>query len=640
MADYLQLLKKVDKLPIYTDVETLDMYCEYLLNDRNKSITYANLSNLRDYVDMMDPKILMTSDAKMARYWFLYYYLEGRLDKGIVKRELTLNYVNDQVEPKYAKIIRREILNSIDPDQLTKKDIQFINDTIFAQLNVQFMHKYQIGMTRMVEDINNNDFGKTTEDCSNAIQFFQTLLSDLTKAQRRSKQENRFNLSDANLFKAIMTEACERLLSDTKFLKTGYQGLNLMLNGGLEDARVYNFIGATGGFKSGLLLNLMKTVKMNNKGRPHKDPNKRPTILFLSQENNIWETIERIFGIFTSAGKIRNYTADQVIQLLQDGGFTMVADELDIDIEFRYYGNMDIGVPDMRGIVEELDNSGREVILIIQDYIERLRPPIMSVDKRMQLIDVSNQMHDMAIELDIPIVTASQLNRSGVSTIEEMRQSQKSDIGQHVGMRDISESFGMLKNFDANIAIVIEVDPKEERFYLSFRSLKYRGDDSEAIGYFLQPFVGKYSKIQLMEDINLEHPVFRRSLLDENDLELKDERSRLQKLERDHKTGLVDMSVDSRDEDISGFVGDVAKDQQRADALIEQLNKTDVMLTRDDDGFIVLTPKFHVGTLRDAFDNKKSQMSLFFNAGRLSKVGVGSEITESNQDSAYTSMYR
>ena len=76
MADYLQLLKKVDKLPIYTDVETLDMYCEYLLNDRNKSITYANLSNLRDYVDMMDPKILMTSDAKMARYWFLYYYLE------------------------------------------------------------------------------------------------------------------------------------------------------------------------------------------------------------------------------------------------------------------------------------------------------------------------------------------------------------------------------------------------------------------------------------------------------------------------------------------------------------------------------------------------------------------------------------
>ena len=294
----------------------------------------------------------------------------------------------------------------------------------------------------------------------------------------------------------------------------------------------------------------------------------------------------------------------------------------------------------MRGIVEELDNSGREVILIIQDYIERLRPPIMSVDKRMQLIDVSNQMHDMAIELDIPIVTASQLNRSGVSTIEEMRQSQKGDIGQHVGMRDISESFGMLKNFDANIAIVIEVDPKEERFYLSFRSLKYRGDDSEAIGYFLQPFVGKYSKIQLMEDINLEHPVFRRSLLDENDLELKDERSRLQKLERDHKTGLVDMSVDSRDEDISGFVGDVAKDQQRADALIEQLNKTDVMLSRDDDGFIVLIPKFHIGTLRDAYDNKKSQMSLFFNAGKLSKVGVGSEISEYNQDSAYTSMYR
>lgn len=70
-----------------------------------------------------------------------------------------------------------------------------------------------------------------------------------------------------------------------------------MLNGGFEDARLYNFIGATGGFKSGLLLNLMKQIKLYNKGRSHKDPTKRPTILFLSQENNIWETFLRIYGI-------------------------------------------------------------------------------------------------------------------------------------------------------------------------------------------------------------------------------------------------------------------------------------------------------------------------------------------------------
>ena len=149
---------------------------------------------------------------------------------------------------------------------------------------------------------------------------------------------------------------------------------------------------------------------------------------------------------------------------MKKGGFTVVQDEQDIDVEFRYYGNMDIGVPDIKGIIQEMDNSGRECICVIQDYIERLRPPVMSADKRNQLADVSNQMHDLAIELDIPMITASQFNREGVAVIEEGRQKGKVDLGKQVGTGNVSESFGMLKNFDMNISIVIEYDSSEERY--------------------------------------------------------------------------------------------------------------------------------------------------------------------------------
>lgn len=585
-ANYLQMLKKIDKMPVYTDVDMLDSYCEYLLNDRNKHITYSNLSNLKDYVGMMDPKYI-TTDAKMARYRFLEYYLEARLDKGITKRELAITYVMDHTEPMYQKIIRREILNSIDPDQMGRKDIEFMNEVIFAQLNIMFMHRYQIGMTQLIEDVNNNNFGKTKEDCENAIQFFQTILSDLTKAQRRSKQENRFNLTDAAHFRAMVTETYERIQSDSSFLKTGYQGLNSMLGGGLENARVYNFIGATGGFKSGLLLNLMRSIKLFNKGRPRKDPTKRATILFLSQENNIWETIVRIFSIFSGAGKMKNYNLDDIFRILDDGGFSIVSDEDDIDIEFRYYGNMDISVPDIRGIYEELDNEGREVIAIIQDYIERLRPPTLSVDKRVQLNDVSNQMHDLAIELDVPILTASQFNRSGVSTIEQIRDSNKYDAGKSVGMKDISESFGMLKNFDANISIVVEYDRSEERFYLSFRSLKYRGDDSEALTYFLQPFVGKKSKIMLQEDIDTE-PVYRLSLADDDALKFAMARQELDKKKQSHS--LLITPEESDIQDIQEFIRGAVEDQRRVDDQMNILNNTALMLNRDEDtGFYRLS---------------------------------------------------
>ena len=595
-TNYLSMVQKANKLPIYQDVESLDIYCEYLLNDGNKSINFANLSNLQEYIEMMDPKVLMTSDSKMTRYEFIRLYLEARITKGIIKRKLCLSYVDDNVEPRYRKIIRRDIINSIEEDQLSKSDIVFINDMIYSQLNVGFMHRYKIGLTKLIDDLNNGEYGKTSDDCNNTTHFMQALLSDLTKAQRRSKQDNRFNLTDEAHFKLVMSEACERLLSESQYWKTGMQGLNNMLGGGLEDARCYNFIGATGGFKSGLLLNLMKGIKLYNKGHEHKDPSKRPTILFISQENNIWETIARIFGIFGSTTNIRNYTPDQIMEILQSGGFGIVTDDEDIDIEFRYYGNMDIGVPDIKGIVDELESTGREVVVIIQDYVERLRPPNINADRRIQLNDVSNQMHDMAIDLDVPIVTASQFNRGGTETIEVMKASDKIDIGKNLGMKDISESYGMLKNFDANIGIVIEYDKKEEKFYLSFRSLKYRGDDSNAITYFLQPFVGKNSKIQLQDDILCDVPVYRTTLADGLFGELSDDAETLMDLSKTRRHGITVPDDQLKIEELQNWGKQLESDMARSEHNISTGSPL-ALLERDSSGFCRLHSKFVASTL-------------------------------------------
>lgn len=583
-ANYLKMLTATDKLPIHTDLDTLDIYCEYLLNDSSKYINYANLSNLQEYITRIDPKLMMTNDAKMARYEFIKGYLEARIQRGVVSRKMCIRYINETVDHKYWKIIQREILNSIEPDTLKKKDIEFINDMIFAQLNVSFLQAYKAPLVRLIEDLETNEFGKNIEDNTNAIQLFQTMLNEMMKAQRRSKQDNRFNLTDETHFKAIMTEAWDRLLSESQYWQTGMQGLNNMLGGGFENGRVYNFIGATGGFKSGLLLNLMKMIKLHNRGHEHKDPNKRPTILFLSQENNIWETILRIFGIFGTTKNIRNFKPDEIMNILAEGGFCLVNDELDIDIEFRYYGNMDIGASDIRGIVEELDNGGREVICVLQDYIERLRPPNLAADRRTQLNDCSNQLHDLAIELDIPIITGSQFNRDGVAIIEDMRAADKHDIGKKVGSRNVSESFGMLKNFDVNICIIIEYDASEEKFWLSFRRLKFRGDDTNALEYFLQPFVGKNSKIQLMEDINSDTPVYRRSMVDEIGASIVDESQSLQTITRRTRTLLDPVTDDIDDVDIANFIEKFSDDLDRSTGERSD-NRID-----DIDGFFVLIP--------------------------------------------------
>ena len=149
-VNYLKMLTHSDKLPIYTDIETLDIYCEYLLNDSSRHVNYANLTNLKEYIDRMDTKLLVSSDSKMARYEFIRLYLEARIEHGIVKRKMVLRYIYENLEPKYRKIVQREILNSIDPDTLSKKDVEFINDLVFSQLNMIFLHEYKAPISRML----------------------------------------------------------------------------------------------------------------------------------------------------------------------------------------------------------------------------------------------------------------------------------------------------------------------------------------------------------------------------------------------------------------------------------------------------------------------------------------------------------
>jgi RecA/RadA recombinase len=502
---YLDMISNSNTYLIFHDLDTLDMYCEYVLNDSNKNLTHTNLLNLHELINRMDESIFITQEAKMARYLFLRFYLEAKIEKGIMKRKLCFSYVLDNIDNRYKSIVRREIMNSIAQDEWEKKEIVYVNNLIFSNLNFVFMHKYKIPLSQVIMDIENNRIHDKGDELLN---LFQSIVTDLSTAKRRSTQSNSFNLTDEAAYKAIMMEAHQRLTSDHNFLSTGWQGMNMMLNGGIETSRVYNFIGGTGGFKSGMLLNMFKTVKLNNKLKVGKDKKKRKTILFLSQENNLWETIQRIFNIFATIDNIKNYTFTEVMEMLERGGFSVCLDD-EIDLEFRYYGNEDVGVEDLRGMIQEIENEGKEVVLIIQDYIERLRPPKRNSERRIQLADITNQLHDLAVDLDMPIITASQLNRDGIATIEDSMSSNDVAKLMSIGMKNISESFGMLKNLDVNIIIIPVYIESEGKHYLFIRKIKFRGADDAKLDYFFQPFEGFNSKIMLMEDIHLKEPLYK-----------------------------------------------------------------------------------------------------------------------------------
>ena len=140
-----------------------------------------------------------------------------------------------------------------------------------------------------------------------------------------------------------------------------------------------------------------------------------------------------------------------------------------------------------------------------------------------------------------------------------------------------------------NIAIVIEYDASEERFYLSFRRLKFRGDDSTSIDYFLQPFCGKNTKIQLQDDIAT-GPVYRLSLLDEIGAQIKEDADAIQDITRREMNFLAPLSDDPDDLASAEFIGTMFDDIDRSGVMQENM-------LRDEEGFIILVPKLNMSSL-------------------------------------------
>jgi hypothetical protein len=516
--NYLDMIRDADKYQIYTDIETLDMYIVLLLNDESKHVNHTHLLNLYQLINTMNTAVFedggIRNIAKYARYYFIKYYLEAKVDNGVTKRKLCVKHALERAgrEGKdYPNVIRKEVLPFIDEDDLDKKDIQFINNIIFTNLNFSSIMKYRDGMTSIFNDVASGDL-EDKDKVDSIAPFFQKIVSELTDIRRRSTQCNSFNLSDEGLYNAIIKETVKKIKSKENLLLTGFHGLNIMLNGGVENGRLYNVIGGTGGGKSVVLQNLLKGIKLANKGKVKRSPGKRSTILFVSQENLMFEFIQRSFNIFTTVESMKGFTEKQIFDLFKTGGFTLCVDDDDIDIEFRYYGNEDIGVSDVRSIIEELDNGGREVIGVIHDYIERVKPPNRKAERRIQLFDIANEMKKVAHDFDIWYITASQFTRNAMENIQTADGSIDIKKLHSLGAHSISESFGMMKNIDVNIIAVPVLDLNTSKFYMYFRKIKFRGEDNSGLNHIFQPYMSINSKIQLEMDNFSNKPVYKLDL--------------------------------------------------------------------------------------------------------------------------------
>jgi len=302
-----------------------------------------------------------------------------------------------------------------------------------------------------------------------------------------------------------ITDTYNQLASPSNKLQFGTQALNMLTGGGVEASRVYTILGLPGEGKSSTLLDMAIQLKRYNRNYVCKDPTKKPCVVLLVMENGVKESVERLFSMCVGSGMLE-YSLEDAIEVLKNQGNLRLSSDDPIDIIIKFKPNLSVDTSYLYTMVEDLEDEGYETICVLQDYMKRIRPVegMFGGDLRLQLGAVVNEFKTFATIKNIPVITASQLNRTATSSIDEARIKNKADLVRLIGRANVGESNLILENSDWICLIAPEYD-KEGNKYLGIQRVKSRYYINNDLYTCYLPYVGK--TIKFVEDLYAPMPV-------------------------------------------------------------------------------------------------------------------------------------
>ena len=493
-----------NKVKIKFDKRMLDSLIGYIFVE-SKFITKSNLTNLQKLLTIVDTRIYETDSLLYGRLEFLRKALEGRLSKGLIRRDLLISFCQKENNEENAEIISR-----IDEyTKITYDEIMYINKAIIDRLKYAFIVFYKDIIYDKFLRIDQGDYQSFEEVTTSIKETISYLMNDIRKVENVASLTT-FSLDDG-VFEAFIEETVKNASDSNMALMTGIRALNDILSPGYLPGRLYLWLGITGGFKSAMLLHSCRWIKLFNQVTPRrKDPGCTPVVLYITTENSVEESIVRLFNLSVSQEDIKNFSAEEVIDMMREkGGYTLKNGETNIIM--KYYGNLEIDTNDLYTIIDEIEEDNNEVIALVFDYIKRIRSAEPTNDEIMRLKYASNEMKDLAIRLKIPVITAQQINRAGNMTIDSALESGKEDLGRFLGRGNIAQAWDLLENSDWVGVLNVERERSTDKRYLTIKELKKRYKSHTEITYINHPFV-EGSTIMLVDDVNLDKSVSKLSL--------------------------------------------------------------------------------------------------------------------------------
>ena len=479
----------------------LELICKMIITD-NKMIRRTQLINIQKYIDKLPSKEFF-SDDKIKRYIdFIRRGLDARINFNLTDPSMIMHHINGGI------IMENSIVDLSNFKGLASNEIAWINEMVSESLAFSSIEGSVDNLLDVCTRFKTRDYNSA----NSIVGEVKAAINELQNKFRQSRNENHidamFNLAEG-AFQDCIYDVYNQLSNPKRKLLTGMQGLNELLGGGFEAGRVYVFFGLPGEGKSTLLVNLMYQLKKYNKDYICKDPTKIPCIVLLTMENVVTETTERLFSIATDKASMTDFSVEDVIHMMRIDGGLGLDNNSPVNIIVKYMPTGSVDTSYLYTLTEDLEDQGYEVITFIQDYIARIRPVKSTTEVRFELGTVIDEFKTFAQAMDIPVITASQLNRDAAKHIDENRKKNNNELVMYLGRSNISESVQILMNADAGFMIAPEMSQNKEK-YLGIQRVKIRYRASELYAIYI-PFV--HNGIKLSEDFGIP-PTFKTTMLD------------------------------------------------------------------------------------------------------------------------------
>ena len=493
------------RINVKFDITELGVLCSYVVSN-NRSVSRSSLINIRKVLGLINMADY-NNDEMINMINFINKAITARVDKNLTDMNMIAHdIIGGMGITDKSKIPSTHEINNYE----AKWVVDNINSILmYSNLRANAQAGIDI-MTKLLAE----NYTTKNDTLDEYIRWITESYNELRRIKDADVEEPEFSLERDNAIN-LVRDTYRELSAVSNTLKFGTMGLNNITGGGLHSKRVYILLGLPGEGKSSTLLDMALQIRKYNTNYVCKDPTKKPCVVLLTMENDIQETIERMFSMVTNRSIISCNNENDAIKLFDDANM-IISDNNPINLVIVYKPSLSIDTSYLYDLIDRLNDEGYETMCIFQDYLKKIHSMTKirgSGDDsvRLELGQIVLEFKNIATEKDIPIVTASQLNRDAIIHMDNAKSRNAADLVKGIGRGNIAESTLILENADWVCALAKEPSKTEPNItYLGMYRLKSRYHIKDEHAYYMQ-YVNEHS-IKLIEDVGLPTPTFKTTL--------------------------------------------------------------------------------------------------------------------------------